>query len=68
MLDPIPIQDAVGRDQLQLVCSASGNPVPTLDWSFNGVRFIPEQLFGTDTEIRHKILSNSNYILVILCQ
>ena len=36
MLDPIPIENMAGRDKLMLECSASGNPAPQIDWSFEG--------------------------------
>ena len=57
-MDNVPIENYLGSDTLKLECTASGNPVPKIEWSFNNVKFVPNQPFsGVDgTEpIRHKI-------------
>ena len=64
ILEPVPIQDAIGRDTLQLACSASGNPVPIIEWSFNGVKFTDTSKdgggAGEDAEpVRHSVSSTS---------
>ena len=64
VLDPVPIQNIVGRENLYLECSGSGNPSPKIEWSLNGVRFIPNKLMdGTDptetNKVRHELGSNS---------
>ena len=43
------------RDTLELECVASGNPVPTIEWSFNGVKFVNGKSFddSENSEIRH---------------
>ena len=50
MLDPIPIENMAGRDKLMLECSASGNPAPVIEWSFNGKKFVDGEPTGEGEE------------------
>ncbi|XP_065673429.1 hemicentin-1-like [Hydra vulgaris] len=52
-----PIENVPGSDFLTLECIASGNPEPTIEWSFNNVKFIPNKTFNgiIGSPIRHKI-------------
>ena len=47
---PIEVQGSSrGQDVLELECIASGNPVPTIQWSFEGKIFVAgKNLDGTD--------------------
>lgn len=60
ILEPIPIQNVVGFADLKMECSASGNPAPTIEWSFNGVKFVKDQPFNgvEGAKIRHILKGN----------
>ncbi|XP_047146188.2 fibronectin type III domain-containing protein isoform X1 [Hydra vulgaris] len=57
ILDSVPIENVLGQDVLKLECTASGNPVPKIEWSFNNVKFVPGQPFNgiENAPIRHTI-------------
>lgn len=58
ILEPEPIENIYGKNELRLECSVSGNPLPTLEWSFNGEKFQPGKAFRSTEEnapIYHEI-------------
>ena len=63
MLDPIPIANMAGRDKLMLECSASGNPAPVIEWSFNGKKFVDGEPTGDDEKKQRFELRGNTYNL-----
>ena len=58
ILEPEPIENVYGKNELRLECTVSGNPLPTLEWSFDGEKFEPEKAFRSTEEnapVNHEI-------------
>ena len=69
ILEPEPIQNIFGRNMLRLECTVSGNPLPTLEWSFDGEKFQPGKPFRSTDEnapVNHEISGKDKLAIVFL--
>ena len=58
ILEPEPIENIYGKDKLRLECTVSGNPLPVVEWSFDGEKFEEGKPFRSADEfapIYHEI-------------
>ena len=58
ILEPEPIENIYGKDKLRLECTVSGNPLPVVEWSFDGEKFEAGKPFRSTDEfapIYHEI-------------
>ena len=69
ILEPEPIQNVFGKNQLRLECTVSGNPLPTLEWSFDGELFKAGKPFRSTDEnapVNHEISGKDKLVIVFL--
>lgn len=65
-ISPLPLANFAGRDILNLVCTAEGNPRPKLSWEFNGKKISSDSSKkyrvsepGTKLQVFHVTLGDS---------